>query len=111
MSGNQKAASEDTLALIHDGLARWALRLLSGELKQTVTDKDGKAHEVAIQPTASELAVIRAFLKDNEITCPPGGDTAMQELRRKIEDQRRARGASTPAPSTPFDPERDLPVQ
>lgn len=100
---SKKAASEDKLGLIHDLTAEWALTVLAGRDK-IVKDEEGKETVVKELPSAAELAVIRAFLKDNDITCAPGGDTKLEELRRKIAESR------APKPATgEFDPARDLP--
>jgi len=38
-----------------------------------------------VQPTASELAVIRAFLKDNNITAPIRKGGKLEELHKKLQ--------------------------
>lgn len=97
------AASEDQLGLIHKQLTEWAIDLLSGNLTETTFDKEGNPHERVLRPSAAELAVIRAFLKDNDIRAVAGEDNAVARLKKKLEEQRQRRQG--------FDPARDLPVQ
>jgi hypothetical protein len=70
-------ASEDTLSTIHSLAADWCLARLRAR------DEDG-------QPTlsASEFAAIKAFLKDNDITCAPSDGNAVQKLKEELARKR-----------------------
>lgn len=80
------AANEKRLSAVHEALTDWALGALSAR------DEDNRP-----TLTAAEAAVIRAFLKDNDITCPPEQGTKIAELKRKLEDQRRVPAKVDPA--------------
>lgn len=70
------AASETDLGVLHRLMAEQFRRLLAGE----VQDADGNT----VYPTAAELSVIRAFLKDNEITAIGEPGSALDTLRKKL---------------------------
>lgn len=96
------AASNADLSKVHQLLTAWCLDLLEGRLKETKVTKtpDGVVEtEVTIRPTAAELAVIRAFLKDNNITGDEETSAELLALRDKLSKRVIPR---------PFDPEKDL---
>jgi hypothetical protein len=96
----QKTATTDDLSTVHKLLTDWCIRLLNGQLTRPVTDSEGNVTEVVVHPTASDLAVIRAFLKDNNITASPGSGNPLAELERALSAQSRA--------ALQFDPEVGL---
>lgn len=81
-------ASKETLQAIHDGLAEWCLGVLAA--------KDPETNAPVL--TAAEATVVRAFLKDNDVTAPPVAGGKVQELREKLAARMR---------STPIDPALD----
>lgn len=81
------AASEAALGTLHRLMAEQFNRLLAGELKKDILDKEGnKVGEEVLMATAAELSVIRAFLKDNEITVAPNQGDALDKLRQRLAD-------------------------
>lgn len=86
------AASEKDLGDIHNATARWCKLILEGV---PLMDKDGAAvlkpdgQPWLVPPSAQQLTVIRAFLKDNEISCDPSSDSGVAALRAKLEERRR----------------------
>lgn len=71
------AASSDRLGSLHDAFTRyWEHRLEISELP--VDD------ERWMPFTAADAAVVRAFLKDNNITAEPGGDKDLAALGEKL---------------------------
>lgn len=73
------AASDTELGEVHKALTQWALEALQARDKDT-----GRS-----LLTASEAAVIRAFLKDNDIQAPPGANKDLDDLRAKLASQGR----------------------
>lgn len=94
-------ADASTLGGIHTLFATWCADLLAGKLKHT----DSEGNETVIRPSAAELSVIRAFLKDNNITAAPVRGGALDKLREQLEARRKG---SKLAASLPFNPETDL---
>lgn len=87
-----KPASDSVLGLIHTLTAEWAISLLKGESKTAVVNKEtGEVTEVTLRPSAADIAVIRAFLKDNNITCVPSDDNALGKLQRELESKQNKR--------------------
>lgn len=86
------AASEKVLGEIHDATSKWCRLILEGV---PLLDKEGSAvlkedgQPWLVPPSAAHLTVIRAFLKDNEITCDPTNDSSVDALRKKLEERRR----------------------
>lgn len=74
--------SQDDLSALHKLMTDNFTRLLKGEVKRV--SEDGK--EYTVVPTASELAVIRAFLKDNNITAPIRKGGKLDELHKKLQE-------------------------
>lgn len=59
--------------------------LLSGKLTRPIFDKEGtKIGDEVLTATAAELSVIRAFLKDNEITAAMDSGSPLDLLRQKL---------------------------
>lgn len=83
-------ATKSALDAVHDAMADWAIEAL------TAKDEDGKR-----LLTAAEAGVIRAFLKDNEITAPVVAGTKLYDLQQKL------LASKLPA-GTPVDPFQDL---
>lgn len=73
------AADENKLGRVHEALAAWALEALDA--------RDPETNRRLL--TAAEAAVIRAFLKDNEIQAPPEASKGLDELRQKLAQQGR----------------------
>ena len=61
-------ADDKRLGLLHNLTATWAIDLLEGRVTETYIDKEGNEQTRTLRATAAELSVIRAFLKDNNIT-------------------------------------------
>jgi len=97
---NKTTASEDKLGIVHDLMTEVAL----GILRATEKCEDGTV--IALKPSAADMAWIRAFLKDNDITCAPGQDNAIGKLKEELAKQRAARQSPTGAA---FNPATDLP--
>jgi hypothetical protein len=92
-----KPASDSTLGLIHNLTAEWAISLLEGKATAAVVDKEtGEVTQVPIRPSAADIAVIRAFLKDNNITCVPSDDNAIGRLQKTLEDKQNRRKPTLP---------------
>ncbi len=82
------AASSDRLGSLHDAFTRyWEHRLEVSELSMD--------DERWVPFTAADAAVVRAFLKDNNITAEPGGDKDLArpgerlkgELKGQVDDK------------------------
>jgi hypothetical protein len=73
------AANEKDLGAVHAAMTEWALEALSA--------RDPESGRRLL--TAGEAAVIRAFLKDNDIQAPPEANKGLDELRRKLQSQGR----------------------
>lgn len=68
------AASEKTMGLLHEMFAQYLMECMT----RKGTDEDGK--EYPIPMTAAEAAVLRAFLKDNNIQADPDASTDIKAL-------------------------------
>jgi hypothetical protein len=78
------AADEASLGTLHRLMAEQFRKLLAGELTRPIY-KDGEhVGDETLTATAAELSVIRAFLKDNEITVAPDTGSALDELRKRL---------------------------
>ncbi len=74
------------------------MKLLGGELTRPIY-KDGEhVGDEVLHASAAELSVIRAFLKDNEITAAMDEGGALDELRKKL-----AQGAAARKPLSAAD--------
>lgn len=78
------AASEQLLGQLHEKFAMY----LMGLMDQKGTDEEG--NEYTIPMTAAEAAVLRAFLKDNNIQADPDASADLKvldaQLRRAVGD-------------------------
>jgi hypothetical protein len=98
---SKTAASEDSLGTLHRLMTEQFTKLLNGELTRPTFNKDGeRGEDEVIVATAAELSVIRAFLKDNEITASMEEGTALDQLRQKLAGAREGRPAM---PASDFD--------
>jgi hypothetical protein len=71
------AASSDRLGGLHEMFTRyWEHRFEAAELS---FDDEGY-----IPLTSNDLAVLRAFLKDNNVTAEPGGDKDLARLGEQL---------------------------
>ncbi|UGL61146.1 terminase small subunit [Pseudomonas phage Eisa9] len=71
------AASSDRLGSLHDRFTRyWENRLEQAELPMD--------DENWMPFSSADSAVLRAFLKDNNITAEPGGDKELEALGDKL---------------------------
>lgn len=68
------------LQSVHASFAQWCL--------DTLNARDPETGRYLL--TAAEASVIRAFLKDNDITQPPVAGTAIHALREKLKQSGRA---------------------
>ncbi len=74
------AASSDRLGSLHDAFTRyWEHRLEVSELSMD--------DERWVPFTAADAAVVRAFLKDNNITAEPGGDKDLARLGERLKGE------------------------
>jgi hypothetical protein len=83
-------------------MAEEFLRLVKGEFEETVVAKDGNVVTYKRRASAAEFAVIRAFLKDNNITGIPTDDNALGRLKQALASKQHGKGL-------PVDPRLDLP--
>jgi hypothetical protein len=92
-------------------MAEEFVKLVKGEFEEVIVTKDGvlmvegKPATYKRKPTGAEWAVIRAFLKDNNITGVPEDNTALGRLKEALA----AKQAGKPAVALPTDPRLDLP--
>lgn len=68
------AASEKTMGALHEMFAQYLMDCMT----RTGTDEGGR--EYPIPMTAAEAAVLRAFLKDNNIQADPDASTDIKAL-------------------------------
>lgn len=68
------AASEKTMGKLHEMFAQYLMDCMT----RTGTDEEG--NEYTIPMTAAEAAVLRAFLKDNNIQADPDASTDIKAL-------------------------------
>lgn len=68
------AASEKTMGTLHEMFAQYLMDCM------TRTGKDEEGEEYSIPMTAAEAAVLRAFLKDNNIQADPDASTDVRAL-------------------------------
>lgn len=74
------AASSSRLGSLHDAFTRyWEHRLEVSELDMS--------DERWVPFTAADAAVVRAFLKDNNITAEPGGDKDLAKLGERLKQE------------------------
>jgi hypothetical protein len=87
---DKKPASEGELGTLHALMTEQFRKLLAGEIVRKWKEKDSEGNEVekeeVLVPTAAELSVIRAFLKDNEITAVANKGGALDELQKKLNE-------------------------
>lgn len=72
------AASEKIMGQLHEQFAHY----LMGLMNQKGVDDEGK--EYSIPMTAAEAAVLRAFLKDNNIQADPDASTDIKALDAQL---------------------------
>ena len=92
------------------------VKLVKGEFEEVIITKegvltvDGKPATYKRKPTAAEWAVIRAFLKDNNITGIPADNTALGRLKDALAAKQAGKTPSLPV--LPLDlPEPEYPMQ
>ncbi|MFN8995053.1 MAG: hypothetical protein ACK5X3_15510 [Pseudomonadota bacterium] len=86
------AANEGKLSDLHEKVAHVLSEALNGqELPGEIDEETGEVRVIKIPPSAAILQVAAKFLKDNNITCAPGEDNAMGELKAKMEARAKAR--------------------
>lgn len=68
------AAPVAKLGLLHELFTEFQIALL------TRTDTDEEGNEFKIFPSAAEMAVIRAFLKDNNVQADPDASNDLKEV-------------------------------
>jgi hypothetical protein len=79
------SAKEDALGTLHRLMTEQFTKLLNGEVTRPIYDKEGnKVGDEVLTASAAELSVIRAFLKDNEITASMDEGSALDLLRKKL---------------------------
>jgi hypothetical protein len=79
------SANEDALGTLHRLMTEQFLLLLGGKLTRPIFDKEGReTGKETLTATAAELSVIRAFLKDNEITAAMDEGSALDQLRQRL---------------------------
>lgn len=72
------AASEKIMGELHRQFAMY----LMGLMNQTDVDSEGKEYKIPM--TAAEAAVLRAFLKDNNIQADPDASTDIRALDAQL---------------------------
>lgn len=78
------AASSDRLGSLHELFTSyWELRMK--QMTEGVEDEESGAI-IRIPLSAAELAVLRAFLKDNNVTADPADDKALKSLAGELAD-------------------------
>lgn len=108
---DEKPASDKRLGLIHNLTAEWALSLLDGTATEEVIDAQGEIKLRKVRPSAAEMAIVRAFLKDNNITCAPSDDNALGRLQQKLaEKQGRRAPPVLPRLTSPLDEHTEGPL-
>lgn len=87
------AASKSELLDLHSLVARTlAHKMTVRDVQRVVTVKgEDKIVEETLEPTAAEISVAVAFLKNNDIITPPDEGSALDELRKIMEGRRKAR--------------------
>lgn len=68
------AASEKTMGKLHEMFAQYLMECMT----RTGVDEDGGEYDIPM--TAAEAAVLRAFLKDNNIQADPDATTDIKAL-------------------------------
>lgn len=68
------AASEKVMGKLHEMFAQYLMDCMT----RTGTDEDGREYDIPM--TAAEAAVLRAFLKDNNIQADPDASTDIKAL-------------------------------
>jgi hypothetical protein len=68
------AASEKTMGKLHEMFAQYLMDCMT----RTGTDEEGREYDIPM--TAAEAAVLRAFLKDNNIQADPDASTDIRAL-------------------------------
>lgn len=72
------AASEKIMGQLHEQFAHYLMSLMN----QTGTDDEGNEYKIPM--TAAEAAVLRAFLKDNNIQADPDASTDIRALDAQL---------------------------
>ena len=72
------AASEKLMGQLHEQFALYLMSLMN----QTGTDEEGNEYKIPM--TAAEAAVLRAFLKDNNIQADPDASTDIRALDAQL---------------------------
>jgi hypothetical protein len=95
------AATELKLGLLHEKVADVLMDALDGEEIPGYTDytDEGEVREVIpakrMSPSAAIIAAATKFLKDNEITCAPAQNNALDRLEEKAKALREKRSMTT----------------
>ena len=77
-------ASSTVLEQLHTLVTEAFIEKVRGGV-QEVVNKEGDVVEIAVKPTAAELAAAVTFLKNNNITSSPTDDSKLQELQKLTE--------------------------
>jgi hypothetical protein len=72
------AASEKIMGQLHEQFAHYLMGLMNQK------GKDDEGNEYVIPMTAAEAAVLRAFLKDNNIQADPDASTDIKALDAQL---------------------------
>lgn len=72
------AASEKLMGQLHEQFAHYLLGLMN----QKGTDENGNEYHIPM--TAAEAAVLRAFLKDNNIQADPDASSDIKQLSAEL---------------------------
>lgn len=72
------AASESLMGQLHEQFAQYLMSLMN----QTGTDEEGNEYKIPM--TAAEAAVLRAFLKDNNIQADPDASSDIKALDAQL---------------------------
>lgn len=83
------AAPSAKLGLLHELFTEYQIHLL------TRTDTDEEGNEFRVWPSAAEGAVIRAFLKDNNVQADPDAANDVKDVANFAKQALRAAGLDT----------------
>lgn len=90
------AATEGRLGALHEKVAEVLIEALDGEELPGYTEQGEDGEDIVhppkrLAPSAAIIAAATKFLKDNDITCAPAANTAVNDLREKMAEKNRQR--------------------
>lgn len=87
------AANEDLLGKLHEAVTGVLLQAMDGEVLPGYTNPETgeEIPEKKMLPSAAIIAAATKFLKDNEITCVPSGNSKLADLKQQLKERRELR--------------------